>query len=251
MKTIFKTFLIAGTVASLAITGCNKAKDVVDDNTPTNNTASAPSIKMSDGYGVLAAVRSVSYTTVAGITIPMEVNTAVAGFSNAMGSNTFVDGGTVTLNSKTLTKSSNNAYAYQNLTDPLSFSSISWNVTGSSSVPAISYTDDRPIPDYSGFSSLPTTVTRSAGLTISLGSAISGADSVYVVVTDYDNHQLIKRLGGSAAECTISASELSGFTAGQGMIQVCPWNYKREDFNDRPYYFVIESAYTKQGITIN
>jgi hypothetical protein len=250
MKTIFRTFIIAGAFASFILSGCDKAKDVVEDNTPTNNT-SAPSITMGDGYGVLAAVRSVSYTTVAGITVPLEVNTAVAGFSNALGSNSFVDGGTVTLNSKALTKSSNNAYAYQNLTDALSFGTISWNVTGSSSVPAISYTDDKPIPDYSGFSSLPSTVTRSAGLTISLGSAISGADSIYVVVTDYNNHQLIRRLGGNAAECVISSSELSGFTAGQGMIQVCPWNYKSEDFNDKKFYFVIESAYTKQGITIN
>jgi len=251
MKNKFRTIIFASAFTSLVISGCDKAKEVVDDNTPDTNTPSAPSITMGDGYGVLAAVRSVSETTVAGITIPLEVNTAVAGFSNALGSNSFVDGGTVTINSKALTKSSNNAYAYQNLTDPLSFGSISWNVTGSSSVPAISYTDDKQIPGYSGYSSLPSTVTRSAGLTISLGSAISGADSIYVVVTDYDSHQLIKRLGGNAAECVIGASELSGFTAGQGMIQVCPWNYKSEDFNSRKFYFVIESAYTKQGITIN
>jgi hypothetical protein len=206
---------------------------------------------MSDGYGVLVAIRSVSQTTVAGITVPVEVNTAVAAFSSSMGSSTLVDGGTVTLNSKGLTKSSNNAYSYQNLMDPLSFSTITWNVSGLGSVPAISYTDDRPIPGYSGFSALPATVTRSAGVTISLGSAISNADSVYVIVTDYDNHMVLKRLAGSAAQCTVSASELSGFTAGQGMLQVVPWNYKDEDFNDKKFYFVIESAYTKQGITID
>jgi len=250
MKNFLKSTIFAGGCAILLLSACSKTSEVVPEN-PVTTSPSAPTITMSDGFGALAAVRSVSYTTVAGITIPLEVNTAVAAFPTAMGSSTFVDAGTVTLNGKGLTKSSNNAYVYQNLTDPLSFSTITWNVSGSASVPAITYTDDKSIPDYSGFSTLPTTVTRSAGVTISLGSAISNADSVYVTLTDYSNHQILKRVSGSAAECVFSASELSGFVAGQGMVQVCPWNYKAEDISSKRFYFIIESAYTKQGITIN
>ncbi|HNY01734.1 MAG TPA: hypothetical protein PKG48_04065 [Bacteroidales bacterium] len=249
MKTYIKSTLIAGALASLILTGCNKAKDVLPDDNKTSS--SSTSINMSDGYGVLAAVRSVSYTTVSGVTVPLEVNTAVAAFNVSMGSSTFTDAGGVTLNGKSLTKSTNNAYVYQDLTNPLTFNTVTWNVAGSSSVPSFSYTDDRPIPDYSAFNSLPTTVTRSAGVTISLGSAVTNADSVYVTLTDYNNHSLLKRVGGSAAGCTFSASELAGFAAGQGMVQVCPWNYKTEDFNDKKFYFIIESAFTKQGITIN
>jgi hypothetical protein len=185
------------------------------------------------------------------MTIPLEVNTAVAVFSTTQGSGVFTDAGTVTLNTKGLTKSSNNAYLYQNLTDPLSFSTLSWSVSGSSTVPAISYTDDRPVPDYSGFSSLPTTITKTAGVTISLGSAVTNADSIYVTVTDYNNHQILKRLAGNANECVIGSAELSAFTPGQGMIQVCPWNMKAEDISSKKFYFIIESAFTKQGITIN
>jgi hypothetical protein len=249
MKFNIKTILFAGIMASLAISGCDKAKEVIPEE-PKANT-STPTITISDGYGALAAVRSVSYTTVAGITIPIEVNTAVAAFYASTGATTLVDGGAVTLNTKGLTKSSNNAYSYQNLTDPLSFSTLTWNVTGSSSVPAISYTDNRPIPDYSGFDALPTAITRSAGVTIALGSAVSNADSVYVVLSDFNNHYLLKRVPGNASECTFSASEIGGFTAGQGMVQVCPWSYKSEDFGGKKFYFIIESAFTKQGITIN
>lgn len=250
MKNIIRTSLFAGTIASLIITGCSKSSDVTPEN-PTTPASSTPSITVSDGYGALVAVRSVSYTTVAGMTIPLEINTAVAAFTNTMGGNTFVDGGTVTFNSKALTKSSSNAYLYQNLTDPLSFSTQTWNVSGSSSVPAISYTENKPVPDYSGFSALPATITKSAGVTIALGSAVTNADSVYVVVTDYNNHSILKRLGGNANECVFTAAELSGFTAGQGMVQVCPWNLKSEDFSSKKFYFIIESAFTKQGITIN
>jgi hypothetical protein len=250
MHKVIRLSLIAGTVASLALTGCSKTEDPAPA-APATTPSTSPTIIMSDGYGVLAAVRSVSITTVAGMTIPVELNTAVAAFPVAMGSSSFADAGTVTLNSKGLTKSTNNAYVYQNLTDPLSFNSLNWSVSGSSSVPAINYSDDQPIPDYSGFDALPTTISKAAGVTISLGSAISNADSVYVTITDYNNHQVLKRLSGNAVECTVSSAELSGLTAGQGMVQVVPWNYKSEDISGKKFYFVVETAYTKQGITIN
>jgi hypothetical protein len=250
MKNLIRITIVTGTVVSLMISGC--AKKTTTPETPTNTTTtSVPTITISDGYGVLAAVRSISYTTVAGYTVPLEVNTAVAAFPIALGSTTFTEGGTVTLNTKALTKSENNAYVYQNLTDPLSFSTLNWSVSGSSSVPVISYSEDKPIPDYSGFSSLPTTISKASGVTISLGSAISNADSIYVVVADFNNHRIMKRLAGNAGECVIGSSELSTFTTGQGMVQVCPWNFKSEDFSSKKFYFIIEAAYTKQGITIN
>jgi hypothetical protein len=250
MRTTIRTSFFAGALVSLIISGCNKTEDLIPE-TPSTSNPSPPSITVNDGYGALAAVRSVSYTTIAGITIPLEVNTAVAVFSTAMGSGTYVDGGTVTLNAKGLTKSSNNAYSYQNLTDPLSFSTVTWNVSGSASVPAISYTDDRQVPDYSGFDALPNTISKATGVTIALGSQVTNADSIYVVVTDYDNHQILKRVAGNVSGCVISPAELAVFTAGQGMIQVCPWNLKSEDFNDKKFYFILESAFTKQGISIN
>jgi len=250
MRTTMRTSFFAGALVSLIISGCTKTEDIIPE-TPATTNPSAPLITVGDGFGALAAVRSVSYTTVAGITIPLEVNTAVAVFSTSLGSGTFVDGGTVTLNAKGLTKSSNNAYSYQNFTDPLSFSTVTWNVSGSASVPSISYTDDRQVPDYSGYEALPTTISKASGVTISLGSAVTNADSVYVVVADFNNHQVLKRLAGNAGECVITSAELSGFTAGQGMVQVCPWNLKSEDFNDKKFYFIIESAFTKMGITIN
>jgi hypothetical protein len=251
MKKLFQNTLYVVALATVIFSGCKKTEDVTED--PTTNTPSTsnstPSIK--DGYGSFAAVHSVSYTTVQGITIPLDVNTAVASFFSAPGSSSMVDAGTVTLNSKTLTKNTNNAYVYQNLTDPLSFSQVSWNVSGSSGVPAISYTDNRSFPDFSGYNSLPSALTKANGLTVSLGGTVSNADSVYVIVSGGDKY-VLKRVAGNASQCTFSASDLSVIAnTTMGMIQVAPWNYKKEDFNSKPYYFVLETCYTKQGVTIN
>jgi len=163
------------------------------------------------------------------------------------------DGGTVTLNGKALAKQSNNSYVYQNVTDPLVFSGgFAWTVSGSSTVPSISYTDDRPMPTYSDYSSLPASVTRSAGLTINLSGNITGADSIWVVLISSGSNYLIKKVSGSASQCVMTASELSALNATTtGIIEVCPWNYKTEDFSSKKFYFVNEAAYTKSGISIN
>jgi len=86
---------------------------------------------------------------------------------------------------------------------------------------------------------------------VTLTGTISNADSVYIVITGKDKY-LLKAVPGNASQCVFSASDLSviGNTT-YGMIQVAPWNYKKEDFNNKPYYFVLETCYTKQGVTIN
>jgi len=251
MKKLIQNTFFAVALATVIFSGCDKTEDIIEDpTTNTPNTGNAtPTIK--GGYGSFAAVHSVSYTTVQGITIPLDVNTAVSAFYSAPGSSTMVDAGTVTLNSKTLTKNSNNAYVYQNLTDPLSFNQVTWNVSGSGGVPPINYTDDKPFPDFSGYNSLPATLTKANGLTVTLGGTVSNADSVYVIVSGGDKY-VLKRVAGNASQCTFSASDLSiiGNTT-FGMIQVAPWSYSQEDFNSKPYYFVLETCYTKQGVTIN
>lgn len=234
---------------SLFLSGCKKT----ETNEPLTNPTSSGSISysFSDGYGVLVAVRSVSYQSVGGFNIPVEVNTATAAFPTSLNTSTFSDAGNVTINLKSLTKNSNNAYVYQNFTEPLTFNQISWNVSGSANVPAISYTENKPIPGYSGFESLPGSISRSAGLTVPLGSAISGADSVYVIVADYNGKRLLKRFAAGTTECSFPATELNGLAAGQGMLQVVPWNYKIEDYKDKNFYFIVESAFTKMNVTIN
>lgn len=251
MKHLLKFSLSAGLFLSLFLAGCSKSEDSTPS-TPSTPGSQTPGVSFKDGYGALAAVKTVSYQTVSGFSVPVVVNTAVAAFPSTAGSGgNLVDAGNVSLNGKMLTKTATNAYVYQTLTDPLVFNQFAWKVSGSGAVPAITYTDDRPMADFSGYETLPGTITRASGLTIALGSAVTDADSVYVVLTDYSNGYILKRVVGNAAQCVFSAAELAKLAAGQGMLQICPWNYKAEDISDKRFYFVNESAYTKMGVTIN
>lgn len=250
MKRVISYMMIAGVAATFALTGCTKKVNT----DPTNNTSTTTnysSFNFPDSYGVLVAIKSISYQEVAGIQIPIEVNTASATFVSSPGSSTFVDAGNVSLNNKELTKQANNSYVYQDLVNPLSFNSVSWNVSGANGIPLVAYSDNRPWPSFSGFSTLPASVSKSAGITVTLGSAVSNADSVYLIVASGDGKFAIKRAGGNAAEVTLTSADLNEIGTGTGIIQLVPWSFKMEDVESKDFYFVLEAAYSKMNVTIN
>ena len=238
--------------AIFILSGCDKKDDTTPDNgNNTNTNSNYASFHFQDGSGVLVAIRSTSYQSLGGINIPIEINTATAAFLASPGSSTLLDAGTVSLNSKMLTKNANNSYVYQDLTNPLNFTNINWNVSGGNGIPAINYSDDKPWPSYNGYNALPDVVNKTSGLTVALGNAVSNADSVYVIVAGNDGSYFVKRVGGDASEAMITSADLNGILAGTGLIQVVPWNYDREDYNSKEFYFILEAAYTKMNVTIN
>lgn len=247
-KTAF--FFIVGVALSIIVTGCKKKED---GNPGTNNTnpTGYVSFGFPDGYGVLVAVKSITYQVVAGFEIPVEVNTATGVFVSSPGASEFIDAGSVSVNGRGLTKQTNNSYVYQDLLNPLNFTTVAWTVSGGTGIPAITYTDDKPWPAFSGFNDLPGSVTKSAGLTVNLSGKISNADSVYLIVAGGDGTFAIKRVAGGASEVALSPGDLNGISAGTGTLQVVPWNYKKEDFESKNFYFILEAAYSKSSVTIN
>lgn len=250
MKRIFNYVIVTGIALTVALSGCTK-KENTDPPINTDNTPNYANFSFPNSYGIMIAIKSVSYQEVAGIQIPIEVNTASSAFVSSPGSSTFIDAGQVSLNSKILSRQSNNTYVYLDLLNPLNFSTITWNVAGANGIPMFDYTDDQPWPSFNGLATLPATVTRSAGISLNLDGSVSNADSVYLILASNDGKYAIKRVVGNAAEITLSAGELSGVSAGSGMIQLIPWSFKKEDFDSKDFYFVLESVYSKMNVTIN
>ena len=253
MKTISLKVIALSAVVAIGLSACSKSSDnPIETITPPSGNTTGTTPSFADGYGALAAVSTISYQLIAGTLVPITLNTGVAAFYTTAGSGSMSDAGAVTLNGKALTKQSNNSYVYSNYTDPLLFSgTVTWTVAGSSTVPAISASDDKPIPSYSDYASLPVSITRSAGFTLDLSGKISGADSVYVVIVS-SSGQIIKHLSGSPSQCVFTPAELGTLAASStGIIEVCPWNYKSEDFSSKKFYFVNEGAFVKSGIAIN
>ncbi|MDY0343209.1 MAG: hypothetical protein RBR28_06530, partial [Lentimicrobium sp.] len=144
MKPLSKSLIFILALSAAIITGCTKDDDKPDE---TNNTSNQ--FSYNDAFGVFVAVKSVTTQTVGGMTFPIEINTATAAFMESAGANTMTDGGDVSLNSQNLKKVQNNAYVYDDVLNPLDFSTISWTATGKGDVPAINKTITRGFPAFS------------------------------------------------------------------------------------------------------
>ncbi len=242
---ILPIFFVAALSASL-FSSCDKN----EDETPDNNNNTTNSFNYSDAFGVLVAVKSVSYTSVGGFEVPVEVNSGSAFFPTDAGATTFADAGTVSLENKNLTKQANKIYSYDDFLNPLTLSGISWNVSGNGSIPAFSKTVSRPLPTFSGFSSLPASISKSAGISISLGSAVYAADSVIVMITS-SNDAVLKSVAGNSGNVTFSGADLTKLnTSTVGSISISPYNLSTETISGKKFYFVNESSYLKMMVNI-
>jgi len=253
MKNLSASALFLAAGLALTLGSCKK-----DDSpaTPTNTTPTPPSptitrVGSTVMAGTLASIRmSYEYTVPqVNMTVPIEIESAVAAFVGSS-AGALVDAGAVSVNTNALDKASNNAYVkagnFSATTTGQSGTSLgfengsSWNVAGSSSVPAFTYNHTSSMPDYSG--TLPTSITKSAGLTVALNS-VSNADSIYVLIAA-GNKQLLKRVG-RAASVSFTAAELGTLptvTNNTALIEVVPFRYIVVTQGGKPYAFVKEYA---------
>ncbi|MDD3742509.1 MAG: hypothetical protein PHX54_02650 [Lentimicrobiaceae bacterium] len=245
MKTSAKLLTLLVALSALVFTGCEKDEDETPAENPTANE-----FNFSDSYGVFVAVKSVTTQSMGGITIPIEVNTATAVFMSSAGNNTFVEAGEVKLNNKSLKKYQNNAYVYDDLVNPLDFSSVSWSASGKGDVPAINKVVTKGFPAFSNADNIPASISLAEGFSISLGSQISKADSVIVVVGG-NNKSVYKTVGGNAASVSFSSADLNNIgTTSAGLISVTPYNFTTETIASKRYYFINETVYNKANVNI-
>ncbi len=245
MKPLSKSLIFILALSAAIITGCTKDDDKPDE---TNNTSNQ--FSYNDAFGVFVAVKSVTTQTVGGMTFPIEINTATAAFMESAGANTMTDGGDVSLNSQNLKKVQNNAYVYDDVLNPLDFSTISWTATGKGDVPAINKTITRGFPAFSAADALPATISKASGFTISLGNKISNADSVIIVVGS-NNKSAHKIVAGNAGSVSFSTADLTDVASSSaGLVSVSPYNITSQSIGSKKYYFINETVYSKMNVNI-
>jgi hypothetical protein len=239
-----KFLLLLAASATISMIGCQKDDDVTPSGDDPGNYVYA------DAFGAMIAIKTVTYTEVMGNVIPTELNTATAVFVSDAGGSTFSDAGSVKLNSKSLKLNANKSYVYDNFIEPLTFNEVKWEVEGKGNNPAISKTVNRAVPSYSGYSNLPTAVTKADGLTLTLGSQITQADSTLVTIHS-GSKSVIKTVAGNAASISFTAAELADLANGRGMLQVTPYNITTETTSGRKYYFINQATYTRSDVSFN
>lgn len=258
------TYLLAPAMAfMLFAASCDKVE--TEPSTPTPDpkpsgtvTPPSPIPTGSDLSGALISINMVYSSQPAGSPFPVELNTEIgtAIFYNAPGGTSYVDAGAVSVNSIALEKQSNNVYskvASIGMTpSDLKFDGGSnWNVAGSGSVAAFTYNHSTSFPKFSG--DVPTSVTKSSGVTLTLtSSTVKNADSVYVLIASGDK-SFLKAYVATSGTVTISAADLSSLPAATnntGIFEVCPFKYNIASVGGKKYVFIKEQAVVK-NININ
>lgn len=257
MKNLFKIAIpVLGIM--LGVASCDKATTTTTPTTPTTPTPTTPSAPTpmtptvgGSYWGVLVALKMQFSYAVTGAPYPVSIDydMGIANFYNGAGSSTLVDAGTVSINSNDLEKQTSGSY-YLSATTGLTpstlglTSGVQWQVAGGNGIPPINYTHTGSFPGYSG--TLPSEINRSQDLVIDLGTKVTGADSVYIVIITADK-QIIKAFDGNPApaKATITASELSSLPAvsdNTAYLEVVPFTYKMPTFSGKQFVSIKETA---------
>jgi len=221
-------------VAGLTLASCNK-KD--DDPTPDGGNPGNGNNTPQLGAGTLVAIKTLNTTDTPIGPITTELGIGVAVFSSDNWAS-FMDAGSVKLNGNALTKSENNSYIFMpSITDPMGIelgSTVVWDVAGNGSVPAFSHTVQTNFPSIGAITS--STDVSKSGYTLSVAN-VTNSDSVYFQVGE-----IVKALAGNTRSCVFSASELSGLSKGQSIIQVAPYKMSNAQYGGKTFYFINETT---------
>ncbi len=234
----YKCVFYVSILASFLLMGCSKEDNGNGNTNPTNNPGG---VSVPDGKGVLAAVKTVTFTEVPGYGVTEVVfNTGTAAFWESSPTS-FVNAGDVSLNDVALTFQAESKVYIPNATAIIELPPIVWKVTGGNGIPGFTKEITSGFPDFTG--TLPGTVSANEDLVISLSGKVSNADSVFVGVFG-DTKSKWQMVSKNTASVTFSKSDLSSLGTIR-QVQVTPIKYLPETINGNKFWFVLEEGNTR------
>ncbi|MBP9151551.1 MAG: hypothetical protein KBF73_04640 [Flavobacteriales bacterium] len=240
----FGRFLLLAGAVSFSITSCNTD----EPETPVDPASNPPTPTFGVGYGVLAAVQTVT-TIDPGYGLPIQeivLGLGSGGFTDATDFSNLIDGGTVTLEGEELTRTDENSY-YSPIsqTNPTGIEfngNPTWEVSGSGSVPAFTHTTSIDFPTLGDITS--STTIPGTGAYLLRVANVSGADSVYYMLGG-----VVHIEPGTATFSVFLESEIDGMGTGATYAQVAPYRFEVANKSGKDFYFVTETVKT-QSVTI-
>lgn len=243
-----RLFFIFSVIILLGLTSTSCKKD--DTTTPTPTPTPAPTNPLpafpANMGGALVAIQTQTKPPVVIPGVPftmINVGLAVAFFPGAT-AGTYVNAGNVSVNTKALTKDSSNMYIFNpDATNPLGLvfsTNPSWEVSGSSAVPAFTAMANSFPSDVNVTSSATVNSTADYTLTADL---VSGADSLIYAVYG-PAASLIKTKAGNSLNHTFTAAELATIGKGYGYIQITAYKLKQINNSGKVYWLINENVST-------
>ncbi|MFM1874902.1 MAG: hypothetical protein RL266_639 [Bacteroidota bacterium] len=250
MKTINEAlkwgrYLSLAAAVAVSVSSCNTTEEPP---TPTDPASNPPTPTFTEGYGTLAAVKTVT-TFDPGFGVPVQeivLGLGSAGFTDGTDYSTLIEAGTITLEGEELSRYENNAYfspTTQNNPTGIDFSGTpSWEVSGSANIPAFSHTTNIDFPTLGNITSS-TTIPGTGDYALTV-SNVSGADSVWFMLGGVVH---VENPGTTSSIFT--EAEIDGMGTGANFAQVAPYRFEAATYGGKQFYFVTETVKT-QSVTI-
>jgi hypothetical protein len=235
-----KNIFICIAFTAAIIISCNKKKSPEPD-TPSGNQNST------NQSGFFELLKAQYFDGTNYVTLGEDINLTFVNFDTGPGSAIEVQAGNVTFNGTGLKFG---GYSYTDTTYLINYSvpNYTLNVSGSSQIDAFSTTFSPSYPSFTGDSLLPTTVSKSAGFSVNLGSSISNATDTCTI------HLLgstVKKIAPGQTSVTFTPADLSGIMVANGYYyELYLYHNQALIVNNKTYYVRSELQYTKYNINV-
>jgi hypothetical protein len=225
-------------IITIGVASCNKNK-TAEPITPQNTAAST------NQTGLIDLFRSQYFNGSNMITAGENVTITFINYSN--NSSSEVPAGNVSFNSTVLKFDGIN---YEDTTYAISYTPSTYTISasGSSQIDAFSTTFPQSFPAFSGDALLPTTVSKSVGFTVNLGSSIVNASDTSTI---HILNSSVKKIAPGQTSVTFTPSDLSGIMVANGYyfeINLC--NRQTLSVNGKNYYVKNNLLFTKYNVDV-
>jgi hypothetical protein len=139
---------------------------------------------------------------------------------------------------------------YDDTTLSIVYPPVTWKVNGSTPIPNFTYTDAHPLPNYTGYHSLPDSISHNSSLTVSL-SGISNVTNIMVYISDDTGNNVSRYLPSAATSAAFTSSEMMTLhPTSNAYISILCLKSSPMNVYGKPMLFAGELIYIKY-ITIN
>jgi hypothetical protein len=218
-------------VLSVFFTFCKKKENTAEQ-TPSTNTTGADN-------GVFLSV----YNTIefGDHSLYSDSTVQASFYDSPLSTHTIVSAGTVIVNSTTLVPFLNNVYSSSN---QINLKNLNWQISGSGTITAGSFSYNPVYPLFSGALLLPDTVSKGSGFTFTIN--ITNSNKPVYMTIGQSGTPISRTVTSFPSTVNVSANELAGFTSNSDFtIRLSMFNYSNLTFNSKQYAVNANRTYMK------
>lgn len=236
MKSPIKYCLVTIIAGSLLFTFCKK-KDKVAEQPSTNPTTVIPS----GDYGTFTS--SYNGYEFADGSVYLDSAVQASFYDSPLFGHSNILAGVVSVNSKTLNVISNNFYS---LSNQVNLKKLVWEITGSGTVTAGTFSYVPVYPVFTGANTIPDTITKANGMSFDLSGIDQTNSNFNLLMIGQGGATITRTVTSGTQKISISSAELADFTAGAGFtIYLSLFNYTHIVFNNKYYGVNANRTFTK------